>query len=298
MKRFLLLLALLSPSVHAIDLATAQQALKIISDFADDFCKTPPLEGGTQGTELSISAKAELSEVLKKVANLGVEVAAKYQTEHYQGLLQKDLVNVLRDSSDCRREVWHDLKDKLLPDKPPASPPPPASRKVIAPDQMAKQWALIKRATQAEEENRRLQETARLAKAETDAEAAMRSFAIHNNYPVFDPTPGQLRTLAILFREQARAEEIDAYLELMVAGIGLVIVEDYPGALRRTRSVLDAAAQISANSNVGIAIAGDTRKERMKSFAAAIRRSSPLSSDQVVEDFRSQVLRYPSLSLR
>ena len=97
-------------------------------DFADEFCKSLPLEGGTKGVELSLSARAELNEVLKKVANLGVEGAAKYQTAQYEGLLQKDLVNVVRDSSNCRREVWRDLNDKLLPDAPQAPPPAPEKK--------------------------------------------------------------------------------------------------------------------------------------------------------------------------
>lgn len=96
MKHLLiLLLFLVFTSANATNLETAQQALNIISEFADKLCKTPPLEGGTEGKELSISAKAELSEVLKKVANLGVEGAAKYQSDQYKGLLQKDLANVI-----------------------------------------------------------------------------------------------------------------------------------------------------------------------------------------------------------
>ena len=76
MKRLLPLLLLFSASsfAHAEDLATTKQALHLISDFADDFCKTPPLEGGTKDVTLSIGAKSELNKVQKKVANLGISV--------------------------------------------------------------------------------------------------------------------------------------------------------------------------------------------------------------------------------
>jgi hypothetical protein len=70
-----------------------------------------------------LAAKAELSEVLKKVAELGIEGAAKYQTVEYQGVLQKDLARALRSYTDCKIEVWRGLKDKLLPDVPAPEPP-------------------------------------------------------------------------------------------------------------------------------------------------------------------------------
>lgn len=294
MNRLILILFLVFPSANAADLAAAQEALKVISEFADEFCRTPPLEGGTQGVDLSMSAKAELSEVLRKVANLGVEGAAKYQSAQYQGLLQKDLAVLLRDSSNCRLEVWRDLKDKLLPPIPPA--PAPGSGAAPSPQPSAEQVALIERAKRAEEENRRLEEASRLARAQAEAEAAFRDFSIRNYPIVLDPTPNQVRTLAVLFREKARAEEIDAYLELMEARVGLVLIER-PGALRRMRSILDAAAQVAAGSNVGSSIEGATRKERVRSFAELFMGAAPIDGDEGVQAFRQQVLRYPSLSL-
>jgi len=62
--------------------------------------------------------KAELSNFLKKIADLGIEGSAKYTTREFQGVLQEDLVELLKDRSNCRLEVWKDLKDKLIP-KPP-----------------------------------------------------------------------------------------------------------------------------------------------------------------------------------
>jgi hypothetical protein len=100
---------------HAADtLDTQKQALDIIADFADRFCKTIPLSGNADNLELSGQAKAELNELLKKIASLGIEGAAKYQKSEYQGVLRKDLASLLKDNSTCRLEVWKDLKDKLL----------------------------------------------------------------------------------------------------------------------------------------------------------------------------------------
>lgn len=295
MKRLLPLILLFSASsfAHADDLATTKQALTLISDFADNFCKTPPLEGGTKDVTLSIGAKTELNKILKKVANLGIEGAAKYQSEHYQGLLQKDLVNALKDSSNCRLEIWRDLNDKLLPKKP--KPAPRVKGKPIPAQSDKKLQAHIEKLKQSEEHNRQLEEVARLNKAHADAEAAVREFSLRNKI-LLDPTTRQLQTIAVLFREGFRPEEIDAYFELMRNEIGLVLVEQ-PGSLRRIRLMLDAVAQVAADSNVGRAVQGKDQKERMKSIADVIRSLLPINNDQKMDDLRRQILRYPSITL-
>lgn len=115
-----------------------QKALDVIADFADRMCKDIPLQGTRSGGELSGSAKAELRGVAKKVADLGVEGAAKYQTGRYESLLQSDLVDALKNSADCKLRIFDSLKDRFLPGsasvglpQPPA--PAPAKKRVTAP---------------------------------------------------------------------------------------------------------------------------------------------------------------------
>lgn len=96
-----------------------EKALNIIADFAERLCRDIPLRGEGKTLELTGKAKAELNGLLKKVANLGVEGAVTYQDKTYNGLLQKDLVKALKASTDCRLEVWRDLKGKIVEgDKP------------------------------------------------------------------------------------------------------------------------------------------------------------------------------------
>ena len=91
-----------------------EKALTMIADFAERLCKDPPLEGHGKNMELSGSAKAELRGIIKKLANLGLDGAIKYQNTEYAGLLQKDLVSALKYRTDCRLKIWNDLKDKLI----------------------------------------------------------------------------------------------------------------------------------------------------------------------------------------
>lgn len=96
------------------DLDKTERTLKIISEFANSICNNIPLNGGSSSFELSGSAKAELSKLLKKVTDLGFQGGAKYQSAEYEGLLQKDLITALKDSANCKQNVSKDLNEKLL----------------------------------------------------------------------------------------------------------------------------------------------------------------------------------------
>ncbi len=95
-------------------LRSEKEALDLIADFADRLCTKIDLEGSGSSLDLSGTAKAELSVLLKKMVNLGIQGAAKYQESQYQGLLQKDLLAAIRESTNCKLEVWKDLKDKFF----------------------------------------------------------------------------------------------------------------------------------------------------------------------------------------
>lgn len=102
--------------VFANQLQDARQALAIISDFADKYCKNPPLEGTSEKLELSAEGKVGLSNIIKKMVDLGYKGAAEYQTSEWQGPLQKDIAQLLKDQSNCRMEVLTVLQEKLIPD--------------------------------------------------------------------------------------------------------------------------------------------------------------------------------------
>jgi hypothetical protein len=107
------LFALAAVPVHA-QLNNEQQGLSVIADFADRICKDIPLAGGSSNLTLSGDAKAELGKLVKRLGDLGFTGAAKYQSESYQNVLRADLVTALKDSTNCKLEIWKDLKGKLL----------------------------------------------------------------------------------------------------------------------------------------------------------------------------------------
>jgi hypothetical protein len=91
-----------------------KQALEIVRDFSNEICGSVPMEGSSEKTVLSGKAKADLNNLLKKVLDLGVDGAAKYQKGEYKGVLQADLAKLLSESKDCKLQIWNDLKTKLL----------------------------------------------------------------------------------------------------------------------------------------------------------------------------------------
>jgi hypothetical protein len=95
-----------------------KKALEEIASFAERICNSAPVKNGTEELELSIGAKADLTGLLKKVADLGVTGAAKYKKVNYVGVLQTDIAKLLSKDADCKRKISDKLIDKLIPGKP------------------------------------------------------------------------------------------------------------------------------------------------------------------------------------
>jgi hypothetical protein len=113
---FGIMLAISAPVEADKQLQAQKEALNVIADFADRICKDIPLVGTGNKIELSGKAKAELNGVITKLANLGIAGTGKFGELIYQGLLQKDLAEVLKASIDCKQDVFRELsKRKLRP---------------------------------------------------------------------------------------------------------------------------------------------------------------------------------------
>lgn len=114
----IVLIIVSSANLYAQDILEKQEnALKVIDEFATKLCTSDAIQtnGSAQKIELTGSAKTELKGIIKKVADLGIKGAAKYQTTKYEGLLQQDLANALTKRINCKLEVFNSLKDKLIP---------------------------------------------------------------------------------------------------------------------------------------------------------------------------------------
>ena len=109
-KTIFCLLMMLSLSAVAQAEPATKQALDIIADFADRLCQTVPLETASTSVELSGSAKADLAGLIKKIADLGIEGAGKYSSQSSQNVLQRNLAETLKETRNCRLQIWNDMK--------------------------------------------------------------------------------------------------------------------------------------------------------------------------------------------
>jgi len=137
----LLLLALPTAFTETIyaqgTLESQTKALNVIEAFANKLCASDSVRpsGITQKVELSGNAKAELAGVIKKIIDLGIKTAAKYQGSSYEGVLQADLAKLLTDRTNCKLQVFNSLKDKLIPN--PSSSSDKTKSKQMAADQLS-----------------------------------------------------------------------------------------------------------------------------------------------------------------
>ena len=99
----------LTPSVNAGD--SFKENLQTISDFADRICDEVDLNG--ERKELSISAKVEISTMLKKLVGLGAGIEGGGQKEQWRGISQKDLPSMVRNRTDCKLQVLEYFKTTL-----------------------------------------------------------------------------------------------------------------------------------------------------------------------------------------
>jgi hypothetical protein len=102
-------------SACAADASLERQisALKVMNGFAEQYCEVP-LNGGASDLSLSGGFHGEFKGLLKKLANIGIQVTPKYQSAKWQGALQKDIAGLVREKLRCKIEVLKYLQDKLL----------------------------------------------------------------------------------------------------------------------------------------------------------------------------------------
>ncbi|MCY7297430.1 hypothetical protein [Alteromonas sp. a30] len=93
----------------------SRKILSLISEFANEICEKVPLSSSSNTLSLSGKVNADVSKLLKKIADIGIDGELTFSNTESNGFLQKDLEKTVRHSTNCRLEIWKDLKDKVLP---------------------------------------------------------------------------------------------------------------------------------------------------------------------------------------
>src|SRR5271165_4640514 len=83
------------------------KALSVISDTADRLCGNAIDPAGQKTkTNYNIAASTGLDGVLARLVGLGVKANADLSKEEYHGVVQEQLASALKDSQDCKRDVF------------------------------------------------------------------------------------------------------------------------------------------------------------------------------------------------
>lgn len=114
------------------DANAARESLQIIAEFANTMCANPAYQGSSTSVGANASAKAELSNLLRKLSDAKIELGSEVRGASFQGLLQTDLLEATKAASQCRLKIYDDLKSRLLPNAG-GSPGEPRSLPLIAP---------------------------------------------------------------------------------------------------------------------------------------------------------------------
>lgn len=119
-----LLLALNIEPAYSQSSGGRTEALKDIADFADRICTKIPMDMSKSEYTLSAEGKIELSKLIKKLADAGIQGAGSYKGQERFGLLDNDVAAAIKGADDCRLKVMDKLIDKFFPNQ----TPPPAAK--------------------------------------------------------------------------------------------------------------------------------------------------------------------------
>jgi hypothetical protein len=126
----LVLITVWVAGVSAQDIDT--KALKIIEEWVDGFCGKVPMQGNSSSLDLSGQGKVEISPLLKKLSDVGLQGTAKYHSSQYEGFLQKDLLEATRDRTKCKFKALDFLSTNFLT---------PAARMYVLPPTVRRELA-------------------------------------------------------------------------------------------------------------------------------------------------------------
>jgi len=100
-----------------------ESALRDIANTADRICGIVATSGSSQALQAKGDVRAELNGLFKRFANVGGGISGQAASTSYQGVVQSELADTLKDMRDCKLKVFELLLSKLAPDTVPGEVP-------------------------------------------------------------------------------------------------------------------------------------------------------------------------------
>jgi len=91
-----------------------KEAIDYMLEKAASLCGSMPASGSQQSYSVQGNIKAELPGILKKLTDMGISGVGNYSEEHYEGVLQSQLADVLKDEIHCKENTFNRLFQTFL----------------------------------------------------------------------------------------------------------------------------------------------------------------------------------------
>lgn len=110
----LLLAVVAGAQAQSQSLEAQTQALGLITKTADEICSIVSHAGNYQGIKVKGEVKAQLSGLIKKMADVGVSGAADFTADQYENVIQSELSSTIQHNADCKLKVFDRLQEKMI----------------------------------------------------------------------------------------------------------------------------------------------------------------------------------------
>jgi hypothetical protein len=119
------LVSLVFGTSHLAHAEGTKTPLEEIMEAADRLCVDVAHSGNKSSAELRGNVKAELSGLAKKLVDLSGDVNGKIDTQQYEGVIQEQLAEMLKDVRSCKIQILNTLQQKMLTQAPQQAPRDP-----------------------------------------------------------------------------------------------------------------------------------------------------------------------------
>ena len=90
------------------------KALDLITNAADRVCNIVKQAGSSESLNVKGEVKAQLSGLIKQLADLGISGAADFNSDQYEGVIRTDLATAIKDNAQCKFNVFDKLQAKMI----------------------------------------------------------------------------------------------------------------------------------------------------------------------------------------
>jgi len=101
-------------NARAQSLEAQTKALDLITTTADRICNIVRLAGTSQSLKVTGDVKAQLSGLIKQLADIGITGAADFSTDQYEGVLRADLAATVERNAECKFKIFDKLQEKMI----------------------------------------------------------------------------------------------------------------------------------------------------------------------------------------